>query len=573
MIWRLKKIGDNMKFKYSLTQIIFLLGYLLLILFGVFLNTPSIVDVKNNFDNEEKIATLVDNKGHFLVYNKNKYEVWIDLEFMKRRDEYMDLKHMLNAKYSDEEIEGKNFLFWGIFDTEEEAKESLGHMRKYASIHVNKERVYNNLFSYDSLIGNYQSTQYGIEKYLFDNGELFKNESIKLSLDNKLQSYLYQELNQTVKNRNANGGVAIVMETKTGKIRASASIYPWNLGYMGYIEPGSTLKPMIYALALDEKIISPDKKFESTFNYKPEEDLNFIVKESEGYGLGELDIKDALILSSNISIAKVMKKIKEDYSNEWLYSQLVNMGFGVKTDLEFKGEIDGILRYPNNWYSITPYQIAMGQGIGVTPIQLISTFNALINDGVYKEPTFLEEKHSESRQIFSIENSKRLREWMNYVTISGTAKLAFTQGMLIGGKTGTAQKAVIGKGYNEESYYSLFEGYYPATNPRYTFLVIVDNPQGEYYGGEVAAPVVREAFYRYENDSSSLSDKKVLFKNIMPNIEDMNIHDAINYLISVGVEKDDIIITGDGDIVKEQYPKSGVSINEYEFFQVKTKME
>ncbi len=562
-----------MKFKYSLTQIIFMLGYLVLILFGVFLNTPDLIDVKNNIDNKEKIATLVDNKGHFLVYNKNKYEVWIDLEFMKRRDEYMDLKHMLNAKYSDDEIEEKKFLFWGIFDTEEEAKESLGHMRKYASIHVNKERVYNNLFSYDSLVGNYQSTQYGIEKYLFDNGDLFNEDTIKLTLDNKLQSYLYQELNKTVKERNASGGVAIVMETDTGKVRASVSIYPWNLGYMGYIEPGSTLKPMIYALALDEKIISPDKTFESTYNYKPEKNLDFIVTESEGYGLGELDIKDALILSSNISIAKVMKRIMEEFDNEWLYKKLISMGFGTKTEVEFKQEIDGILRYPDNWYSITPYQLSLGQGIGVTPIQLVSSFNSLVNKGIYKEPTFLESKETDSIRIFSQETSEKLVEWMNYVTIAGTAKLAFTQGMLIGGKTGTAQKAVIGEGYNEELYYSLFEGYYPATNPRYTFLVIIDNPQGEYYGGEVAAPVVREAFYRYETDSSILTDKKILFKNIMPNLTEMNVHDAVNYLINVGVKKDDIIITGNGDVVKDQHPKSGVSINDYDYFQVKTKTE
>lgn len=562
-----------MKFKYSLTQIMFLLGYIVLIVFGVFLNTPSLGDEKNKIDTENKMATLVDDKGHFLVYNKNKYEVWIDLDFMKRRHEYMDLKFKLNKKYDDGELEGKKYLFWGVFNTEEEAKESLGPMRKYGSIYINKERVYNNLFSYDSLIGNYQKTQYGIEKYLFDNGMLSNNDTIKLSLDNKLQSYLYQELNKTVKERKANGGVAIVMETNTGKIKASVSIYPWNLGYMGYIEPGSTLKPMLYALALDDKIISPDDKFESTFSYKPDDSLDFTVTESEGYGLGELDIKDALILSSNISIAKVMKKIHQEYSNEWIYEQLLNMGFGLKTKSEFEGEIDGVLRYPDKWYEITPYQIAMGQGIGVTPIQLISTFNALVNDGVYRDPTFLENNNNGQRRIFSLENSKRLKEWMNYVTISGTAKLAYRQGMLIGGKTGTAQKAVIGEGYNEKSYYSLFEGYYPATNPRYTFLVIVDNPQGEYYGGEVAAPVARDAFYNYEKDESNELEKKVLFENIMPKTIGMDVNSAVNYLVNVGVNIDDIIVTGDGKTVENQYPEPGAMVNKYNYFQLITKTE
>lgn len=566
------KIGDNMKFKYSLAQIFFILGYLSLILFGVFYNTSVSLDVEGNTNdqNVNNLATLVDNKGHFLVYTKNKYEVWIDLEFMKKRNEYWNNKSILNNKYSDDEIEGKKFLFWGIYDTEEEAKESLGNMRRFASIYVKQERVYNNLFSYDSLIGNYKTSQYGIEKFLYENGMLLKEKTIRLSLDNELQNYLYQELKKTVDERKANGAVALVMDTQTGKIRASVSIYPWNLGYMGYIEPGSTLKPMLYALALDEKIITEDQKFDSTFSYKPEENLNFTVTESEGYGLGELNIKDALILSSNISIVKVMEMIKEEFSNEWIYERLINMGFGIKTNLEFEGEIDGVLRYPNNWYNITPYQIALGQGIGVTPIQLISSFNSLVNKGVYKKPTFLENKETEERRVFSEEVSKKLVEWMNYVTISGTAKLAYKEGMLIGGKTGTAQKAVTGEGYNEEYYYSLFEGYYPATNPQYTFLVIVDNPQGEFYGGEVAAPVVRETFYNYEKGSLKLEDKDVIFKNVMPNIEGMYIHEAVNYLLSVGINKNNIIITGNGNYVKNQFPEPGELINKNKYFQIIT---
>ena len=232
---------ENMKFKYSLTQMIFILGYLGLILFGVIFNSPSESNVKTTVNNQKdyNLATLVDNKGHFLVYNKNKYEVWIDLEFMKKRNEYWNNKSTLNSKYSDDELGNKKFLFWGVYDTEEEAKESLGDMRRFANIYVNQERVYNNLFSYDSLIGNYKTTQYGIEKYLHENGLLKEKSTIRLSLDNELQNYLYYELKKTVEEKKANGAVAIVMDTKTGKIRASVSIYPWNLGYMGYIEPVS----------------------------------------------------------------------------------------------------------------------------------------------------------------------------------------------------------------------------------------------------------------------------------------------------------------------------------------------
>ena len=96
-----------------------------------------------------------------------------------------------------------------------------------------------------------------------------------------------------------------------------------------------------------------------------------------------------------------MTKILQEYSNLWLYEQLLNFGFGNKTGIEFKGEINGVFPHPSEWYAITPYQISLGQGIGVTPIQLIAAFNVIPNNGKYVKPSFLNDSIPKDRLVIS----------------------------------------------------------------------------------------------------------------------------------------------------------------------------
>lgn len=519
-----------------------------------------------------KYSELVDSKGNMIVYNQEKYEAWVDLGFMKSRNDFKKNKYLLNQRFSDNEIENIKFLKWGSYDTYEEAYIDLGILNKYARIYPVTHRVYNELFSLDLLIGKTDRTTYGIEPFLLENGILDSQKTVSLSIDLKMQQIAYEELQNTVKKESAEGGIVVVMESKTGKIKASVSLYPWNIAYMGYIEPGSTLKPLLISTALDEHIINPNDKFYSGYEYYPTGKKNFKVTESQGYGMGEVRLKETLTYSSNIAIAQIMEKILEDFSNQWFYQKLLTYGFGKKTGIEFKGEINGVVPYPDDWYEITPFQIALGQGIGITPIQLISAFNVIPNDGKYVKPTFLEVKEISERQVISEPIAKMVKEWLSYTVIEGTARKAYKEGLKIGGKTGTAQKAESGLGYVEGSYYSLYVGFYPVVDPIYTAVVIIDNPKEEFYGGEVAAPVLTNIFYRYATEKESIApqDQKVFYKDIMPDLIGHPISEAYNILLNLGIEEKNVIITGNGDTVFSQSVPPYNYLNDSEIIQLHT---
>jgi len=520
----------------------------------------------------EKLATLVDDKGHFLVTNEEKFEAWIDLEFMKRRNKYYQYKFLLNQKFNDEELKDKKFLKWGTYETYAEAYLDLGVLNNFSRIYPVNIRVYNEIFSLPQVLGKIDKTVYGIEPFLYEKKLLESNDTIRLSIDLKMQQIAYEEVSKAVEKEGAEGGIAIIMETNTGKIKASASIYPWNIGYMGYIEPGSTLKPILMSIALDQNVVNYNDKFYSGLEYVPTNNPNFKITESQGYGFGEIGLKETLVYSSNIVISKIMTKILQEYSELWLYEQLLGFGFGNKTGVEFKGEINGVFPHPSEWYAITPYQISLGQGIGVTPIQLIAAFNVVPNKGKYVKPSFLKDSNPKERLVISEPTAETVKDWLGYTVLKGTAKRAYKEGLKIGGKTGTAQKAQSGIGYIEGNYYSLFVGFYPVVNPKYTALVIIDNPKDEFYGGEVAAPVVTNIFYRYfkPSENNFTDNIQVYFKNIMPNLIGYSPKEAFNVLLNLGIDENSIIITGNGDKVVSQSIEPYSYLDDFKIIQLHT---
>jgi cell division protein FtsI (penicillin-binding protein 3) len=435
-----------MSFKQKVFSIVLFLSYIFLLVIIFVYNNPLEKDFQELASTlqDKKIATLVDDKGHFIVTNEEQFEAWIDLDFMKRRNKYYQYKFLLNQRFNDDELKDKKFLKWGTYETYAQAYLDLGVLNKFSRIYPINVRIYNDIFSLPQVIGKLDKTIYGIEPFLYENKLLEKSETIKLSLDLKMQQIAYEEVLNAVKKEGAEGGIAIIMETNTGKIKASASIYPWNIGYMGYIEPGSTLKPILMSIAIDQNVVNLNDKFYSGLEYIPTTNQNFVITESQGYGFGEIGLKETLVYSSNIVISKIMTKILQEYSNLWLYEQLLNFGFGNKTGIEFKGEINGVFPHPSEWYAITPYQISLGQGIGVTPIQLIAAFNVIPNKGKYVKPSFLNDSIPKDRLVISEPTAQIVKDWLGYTVLKGTAKKAYKEGLRIGGKTGTAQKAQSG---------------------------------------------------------------------------------------------------------------------------------
>ncbi|WP_129408755.1 penicillin-binding transpeptidase domain-containing protein [Marinitoga lauensis] len=480
----------------------------------------------------------------------------------KKRNKFDKLKSQLSAFLKEKDFE-KPYVLLGKYDDILELKTYIPEsILRYCRIYKTYERNYNTSYDLRKNIGENGKTEYGIEQFLSKNNLLDSKKEIRLSLDLKMQKIAYEELRKMIKAQNAEGGTVIIMETKTGKVRAVVSDYPWNMAFMGYIEPGSTMKPIIYSIALEENLISPYQKFSLTSTISPVPGVNFTIGEAEGHYFTSLDAKDAIAYSSNVAVVKVMEKIMENFSKEWLYNKLEQIGFGKKTGIEFNKEISGVFTKPEKWYKITPYQIAIGQGIGVTPIQLVSIFNVFANEGKYVKPTFLENKTAQSYQVFSPEIANLMKDWLRYTMLKGTARKAYKPGVLIAGKTGTAQKAVAGKGYSDK-YYSLFVGFFPASKPKYTIVSIIDDPKKEYYGGEVAAPVATNIFFRLEE--FKYSNKVKMIKDYLPNLENKSLLDALFILKSLGVNEEKIVLSGKGNYVVKQVPNVSYEINKLDY--------
>ncbi|KLO23181.1 penicillin-binding protein 2 [Marinitoga sp. 1197] len=544
-----------------LTLLIIVFLYIFLISYVLFLKPYSLNENYKINESNKKLATLLDKEGRIIAVDKTIYEVWLDLKTIRKRNKLEKLKPQLK-RFLNENDFNKSFILLGKFEDILELKTYIpGNILKYSRIYKTYERNYNSSYDLRKNIGEIGKTEYGIEPYLYKKGFL-STQSIQLSLDLKMQKIAYEELSKMISEQNAEGGTVIIMETRTGKIRAVVSHYPWNMAFMGYIEPGSTMKPIIYSIALEEGLISPYQKFTLSPSISPVDGINFTISEVEGHSFNNIDAKDAIAYSSNVAAVKVMKKIMENFSNEWLYNKLDQMGFGKKTGIEFSKEINGVFTKPDNWYKITPYQIAIGQGIGVTPIQLVSIFNIFANNGKYVKPTFLEKNKSKSFQVFSPEIANLMKDWLRYTMLKGTARKAYKPGVLIAGKTGTAQKAISGKGYSDR-YYSLFVGFFPASKPKYTIVSIIDDPKKEYYGGEVAAPVATNIFYRLED--FKYSNKFQIVENYLPNLKNMTLTEALFILKTLGINEKKVILYGNGNYVVRQIPDISYNIKDIDF--------
>ena len=334
--------------------------------------------------------------------------------------------------------------------------------------------------------------------------------SIYLTIDSVIQNIAEEKLAETIRKARARAGVAIVMDPRSGAILAMASSPTFdpnnfgqfsqpsyrNLGTSLVFEPGSTFKSITAAAALE------------TNTFKPEDRIycengavrvaNYIIHDHEPYGW--LSFSQAIEKSSNIGLLKVGQKVGSDN----LYNIIRAFGFGRETGLEISGEEKGIVPGLRSWKPINTATISFGQGIAVTPLQMVCAYAAIANGGVWNRPYLVKEVigpegiplkksfSAEGKRVISIETSFRLRDILRRVVEDGTGRGAKIEGIDIAGKTGTAQKISSGGGYLAGKYVASFLGFFPVDTPRVLIAVFVDEPGGVYYGGVVAAPCFRE---------------------------------------------------------------------------------
>ncbi len=329
-----------------------------------------------------------------------------------------------------------------------------------------------------------------------------------LTIDEVIQYIAEQELAEAVTRTRAASGVVIVVEPKTGALLAMAmrpAFDPnepkgdpnlWrNRAVSDAYEPGSTFKLVAAAAALEEKLVSPDE-----FIYG--ENGQYVVENTvvhDHHKNGWMTFAQVLQRSSNIGMVKVV----EHLAPEKLAWYINAFGFGQKTDVDLTGEQRGLVKDLHDWSRRTRASIAMGQEIGVTPLQLVMAVSAIANGGWLMRPYVVSEVRSSTgetiahlepvvrRRPISAQTAKALTEIMRGAVLpGGTGTLGAVPGYDVAGKTGTAQKIdPLTGGYSAMRMVSSFVGFLPADDPKLAILVVVDEPQTEHWGGTVAAPV------------------------------------------------------------------------------------
>ena len=343
-----------------------------------------------------------------------------------------------------------------------------------------------------------------------------KNESanLVLTIDSRIQYLVETHLKEAVSNKGAKGGIAIVMDPKTGEILAMANekgfnpnnikgltSESWrNRAIADSFDPGSTFKPFLVAAALEEKVVKESDGFYCENGYYTV--ANRVIREANRKRHGYLSVREILKYSSNIGSAKIAEKLGRDK----YYAYIKNFGFGSKTGIDLSGEAAGVLRSAKGWTKVDTAAIAFGQGISVTAIQLISAMSAIANNGLLMKPFIvrgLTDKNNNPikmyapetvRQVVSPETAKRLTAMLTQVVGAedGTGKNAHIVNVEVAGKTGTAQKFDFTRGvYSSERVRTSFIGFFPSDNPQVVILVILDEPQRDKWGGVAAAPVFK----------------------------------------------------------------------------------
>ncbi len=385
--------------------------------------------------------------------------------------------------------------------------------------------------------------------------------SVILTLDSVLQYAMDEELKNTYNYYNASSTMGILIEVETGKVLAMSS-YPKadsntkvkNRPITDLFEPGSIFKPVTASIGLETKVISP-----------------------------------------NTQIAMV--KIEQMIKNKIFYNYLMNIGLGSKTGIDTYSEMTQKLFPFKSLTAVKKSNVAFGQGIAMTQMQMLMALNTVINNGKLMKP-YLVDRIEDSdgkiikknqptviKKVFSDEVSKANRRFMEAVVTRGTGQAAQIKGYRIGGKTGTAQKSGIG-GYQKGRYFSSFFAFFPANNPKYAILVTINEPKrtGNYYGATVALPSVKNILSKLieykrispdgevggkkddENDEKKVAVKKVdinvvkeqFNKGIMPDLKNLSLREFLD--VFPREKYPNLKINGSGAVV-DQFPKAETKIN------------
>ncbi len=424
--------------------------------------------------------------------------------------------------------------------------------------------------------------------------------TIDLDLQDATENALYKQLSK----HKAHHGCAVVMEVKTGDIKAIANLEigsdglyheTYNYAVGESAEPGSTFKLMSMIVALEDGVIDLHDTIntgDGTVRY-----YDKVIRDHEDEGLGKITAREVFEHSSNVGTARIIYENYKDNPRRYvdrLYSMKINKPLG----LQIKGEGKPVIRAPGDklWSGISLPMMSHGYEVQMTPLQILTFYNAVANNGKMVKPRFVTEVKDGNRVVKSfgtevITNAicsrstiRKAQSLLEGVVEDGTAKNLKNSNYKIAGKTGTAQIANARHGYRSGSrisYQASFVGYFPADDPLYSCIVVVNAPSNwVYYGNVVSGPVFKEiadkvyasSFYRDLHALNPEGDEKVTFREassevgkydltvaggVMPNVVGMGLRDAIYMLENSGLR---VHYTGRGRVAK-QSPQPGVRVS------------
>ncbi|WP_054694531.1 stage V sporulation protein D [Syntrophomonas palmitatica] len=405
-----------------------------------------------------------------------------------------------------------------------------------------------------------------------------------LTIDQTIQYIAERELNKVFKERKARSAAVIIMDPKNGEILALASRptydpnnfskYPAknrrNFAINDAYEPGSTMKIVTAAMAMEEGVVNSQSRFYCPGYYKVGVET---IRCAQNKAHGSQNFAQIVENSCNVGFVQVGLNI----GLERYYRYLKAFGFGQATGIDLPGEAKGILVPQKTAMQIDLATMAMGQANAVTSLQLVQAVAAVANGGKLIKPHVVKEivdnngkiikkfPPQEIRRVISESTAQQLRIILEGEVINGTGTNAYTPGYPVGGKTGTAQKPVPG-GYSTTDYVASFVGFAPVEDPKMVCMIVVDSPKGyPYFGGWVAAPVFREItgdVMRYlkvpaaKEEARKEEDKIDIV--LVPDLINRSKAEAMSLLNQRGLKAK---IDGEGNMVYQQTPRAQSSVS------------
>jgi len=547
-----------------------------------------------NFKTKLK-ENYIKNKRYIKIINKidevekNKIDEILSRYKIKSNEIYFE--HSTQRKYFSYHEMAPIVGFMGAFSGKERRKIGAYGIERYYDKYLKRNKIEKNGY-----YSNFRKILLPSDKRNNDFLEKDGN-NVQLTIDYYIQYILDDEMQKQFEKTDPKSAVGIIMDPNSGKILAMSS-YPRakNIAYLNnrairsQYEMGSIFKPIIMAAAYEEGVINDSTRLDNPDGYIMR--YGHKIRDSDTHGMGQISPQTVMRVSSNVGMSLISEKL--DSSTFERYLKAFNLY--DRTGIDTFGELAPRQLAYKKWDGMKKYTMSYGQGIAITPLQMIAALSTTVNGGIYYEPYLVDSVKSPTgitikknipnpkRRVISKETSKKIREMLKETVEKGTGRNGGISGYSIGGKTGTAQISGRG-GYLKHEYMSSFMGVFPAENPRYIMLIMFEKPNADSYwrkfGAWVAAPVFKDTLDRIlkykgitpenvdilegEEYTNTQSENLELDIDLLPDFKGNGVRLALMIANKYGIE---IAIDGRGQVV-EQYPKPGTKIENVKKIKIK----